>query len=178
MNETVPLSLRRMILGVVCGSLVGLLSYTVLEAGTDLLTQLIAFRFFGFEWSEPYFFEMVGVYLLFGTPAALVFGLVIGLPVWKVAEDRPLRSKRSALVYGSITGSLIGLILLLLGLVAGLQTFLDDTSSYDSYSFGYQVTKDGLPTALGWLLQLKMLLFFFAAGALGGIAARLVVVRR
>ena len=178
MDEAEPLSMRRMMLGLVCGSLVGVLSYIALEAGSDLLTQLIAHQFFGFEWRDTHFFETIWFFALFGAPVALVMGLLVGLPVWKVAEDRPLRSKQSALVYGSIAGAVIGLILLLLGLAVGLQTFLDDRSSYNSWSYGYQVTKDGLPTALGWLIQLKTLLFYCAAGALGGFAARFVAVPR
>ncbi|MBL4896848.1 MAG: hypothetical protein JKY75_08305 [Erythrobacter sp.] len=178
MDETEPLGMRRMTLGLVFGSLVGLLSYLALEAGSDLLIQLIAHQFFGFEWSDLHFFETIWFLALFGAPIAIVMGLLVGLPVWQVAEARPLRSWRSASAYGSIAGAVIGLIFLLLGLAIGLQTFLDDRSSYNSWSYGYQVTRDGLPTALGWLIQLKTLLFYCAAGAIGGIAARFLAIPR
>ena len=178
MDEPKPLSMRRKMLGLVCGSLVGLLSYIALEAGSDLLAELLAHQFFGYEWRDPHFFETIWFFALFGAPVTLVMGPLIGLPVWKVAEERPLRSQRSAVIYGSIAGAGIGLIFLLLGLAVGLQTFLDDRVCYNSWSYGYQVTKDGLPTALGWLVQLKTLLFYCGAGALGGIAARFVAVPR
>ncbi len=66
MDETEPLGMRRMTLGLVFGSLVGLLSYLALEAGSDLLIQLIAHQFFGFEWSELHFFETIWFLALFG----------------------------------------------------------------------------------------------------------------
>lgn len=178
MDKIEPLSTRRMMLGLVFGSLVGLLSYISLEAGSDLLAQLIAYQFFGFEWRDLHIAETIWFFALFGAPVAIVMGLVVGLPVWMVAESRPLRSRRSALIYGSIAGAMIGVIFLLLGLAVGLQTFLDDKSSYNSWSYGYQVTSDGLPTAVGWLIQLKTILFYCAAGAVGGFAARFLIVPR
>ena len=178
MNETEPLSMRRMTAGLVCGSLVGLSFYISLEAGSDLLTQFVAHKFFGFEWRDLHYFETIWFFVLFGAPIAVVMGLLVGLPVWKVAEDRPLRSRRSALIYGSIAGGCIGLIFLFLGLAIGLHTYLDERSSYNSWSYGYQVTRDGLPTAVGWLIQFKTLLFYCASGAIGGFAARTVAVPR
>ena len=178
MDEMVPLKTGRMVGGLICGSLVGLLCYLLLEAGSDLLTQWIAHQFFGFELRDLHIFETIWFFALFGAPIAIVMGLLIGLPVWKRAEDKPLRSMRSALIYGSIAGVSIGLIFLLLGLAFGLHTFLDDRSSYNSWSYGYQVTKDGLPTALGWLVQLKSLLFYCGAGAAGGLVARFVALAR
>ncbi|WP_390550591.1 hypothetical protein [Qipengyuania sp. MTN3-11] len=178
MDDIEPLKTRRMMVGLVCGSLVGLLCYISLEAATDLLTQLIAREFLGFESRDLHIFETVWIFALFGAPVAIFMGLLVGLPVWKVAEGRPLRSKRSALIYGAIAGAFIGLIFLLLGLAIGLSTFLDDRSSYNSWSHGYQVTRDGLPTALGWLIQIKTLLFYCAAGAIGGVAARFVALPR
>jgi hypothetical protein len=178
MGDIEPLNMRRMLMGLVCGSLVGLLCYISLEAVTDWLTQLIAREFFGFESRDLHIFETIWIFALFGAPVAIIMGLLVGLPVWKVAEGRPLHSKRSALIYGAIAGAFIGLIFLLLGLAIGVSTFLDDRSSYNSWSYGYQVTRDGLPTALGWLIQIKTLLFYCAAGAIGGFVARFVALLR
>lgn len=178
MDEMEPLRTRRMIVGLVCGSLVGLICYISLEASSDLLTQMIAYKFFGYEWRDMHVFETIWFVALFGAPLAVIMGLLIGLPVWNVAENQPLRSKRSSLIYGSIAGACIGLIFMILGLAIGLGTFLDQRSSYNSWSYGYQVTIDGLPTALGWLIQVKTLLFYSLAGAAGGLAARAVAVPR
>lgn len=85
---------------------------------------------------------------------------------------RPLRSVRNALILGAIVGALIGFALALLNFAMGFQTYLDDNSSYESWSYGYQVTRDGLPTALGWVFELPNVLYFTFAGAIGGFVAR------
>jgi hypothetical protein len=177
-NETEPIGTRRMIVGLIFGSLVGLVCYVSLEVSSAFLTQLIVHRFSEFDWRDLQIYETILFFLLFGAPIAVFSGLLVGFPVWRMAEDRILRSNRSALIYGSLTGGCIGLMFLVLELAIGLNTFLDDRSSYDSWSYGYQLTRDGMPTALGWLAELKTLVFFFAAGAVGGFVARTVAIRR
>jgi len=73
---------------------------------------------------------------------------------------------------GALVGALIGTVWTLLGLGMGLRTYLDDNSSYNTWSYGYQVTGDGLPTLIGWAFVLLDLLNFIFAGTIGGLAAR------
>jgi hypothetical protein len=110
--------------------------------------------------------------LFFGLPLTLLLSIAIGLPVWKHAESRPLRSRRDALKIGAAVGASMGVFFLVLNLIIGLQTYLDPNSSSEDWTYGYQVTRDGLPTVLGWLFELLNLLYFALAGAVGGLAAR------
>ncbi len=90
-----------------------------------------------------------------------------------MAESRPLRSSRDAVALRAIVGATIGdCSFLTLKLIMGLAVYLNPNSSSGSWRWGYQVTKDGLPTLFGWLFELLNLLYFTLAGLAGGLAAR------
>jgi hypothetical protein len=168
----------RMVIGLAAGTAAGLASYVFLEVGGTLLQTVLATSVLGLEWEAIEVGDMVTTYLVYGLPLALVLGLAIGLPVWKRTESRGLRSRRDAMTTGATVGAIIGLLLLLTSFLGGLQTYLDDSFTFDSWRYGYQVTRDGLPTPLGWLLNLLQLLYFAAAGAIGGLTARAVALPR
>ena len=168
-----------MVLGLCAAAIAGLAAFFViitLEAYAE-----VAVAVFGFhrEWppeaSDP--FAILPFYLIFGLPLALLLCLLVGLPIWKFAESRPLRSRGDAIRLGAIAGAAIGLVFLSLNVLSGLHTFLDDSSSYDEWNWGYQIIKDGMPTPLGWLQQLSNVLNFAVAGICGGLAARWSVLR-
>lgn len=174
--DKMPISTPRMIVGLVVGSLAGLVSYIFFAVSSALVTDFLIRGSSELEWRDLQIVEQVLLYFMFGAPIAMFMGLLVGLPLWRMAEQKVARSIKSALLYGSITGGCIGLIFLIFELATGLDTFLDDSSSYETWSYGYQITRDGLPTALGWLMQLKSLVFFSTAGAVGGFMARAVAI--
>jgi hypothetical protein len=108
----------------------------------------------------------------FGYPISLIFSVAVGLPIWKFAESKPLRSNRHAVMLGALVGFAIGLFLLLLNLLVGLDMYLDDNSGFSSKRFGRWVIHDGLPTLFGWIFQVLQVLYFTIAGVAGGVAAR------
>ena len=178
MNEVEPLSMPRMVVGLIAAAVVGCIVYSSLEAVSALLGEVIATLFFDFVWKDTQFWEMLGIYVSFGTPVAIVACLLIGLPVWMYADSMPLRSRRSSLKIGAGVGVAIGLLFLAFNIVMGVQTYLDDSASFNAWRFGYQVIRDGMPTAIGWLYKLQTLVFFTIAGGLAGLAARRVALPR
>lgn len=176
--EQERLSTERMLLGLAAAALSGLVSYVVLELGVMVLRLFAATIVFGYAWENLPVISMAAFYLFFGLPIALFLSVAIGLPVWKRAESRPLRSRRDALKIGAAVGAGIGLLFAALGFLSGLQTYLDPHASFDSHTFGYQVTRDGLPTLLGWVFEALTMLYFTLAGAIGGLVARWVVLSR
>jgi hypothetical protein len=172
------LSAARMLLGLLAAAVAGLISYVVLDLGARLLQMAVAAFAFGREWGETQILSTAAFYLFFGLPIALILSVAIGLPAWKRADARPLRSVRDALKWGAGVGALIGIALALLGFIMGLRTYLDDSSSFDSWSYGYQVTHDGIPTLVGWIFELLNVLYLTVAGAFGGLVARWVALPR
>lgn len=166
------LGTARMIAGLAAAAMAGLVSFIVLTLSVDLLRFGVASAFFGHEWRDPQVFSRAAFYLFFGCPLALLFSFAIGLPVWKHAESKPLRSRGDALRIGAAVGAAIGFLLLLANFVSGLLTYLNPNASYDGWTYGYQVTRDGLPTLIGWLFELLNVVYFSLAGAVGGLVAR------
>jgi hypothetical protein len=177
-SEHEQLSTSRMLLGLAAASVVGLASYVFLLFGADLLQAAVAAVISGHEWEATNVSELAAIYLVFGWPVALILSLAVGYPVWKRADSRPFRSARAALSFGAVVGALIGLGFTILTLVVGLRTYLDHGTSFDSWSYGYQVTRDGLPTLIGWAFELLNILYLAAAGAIGGLTARRVALPR
>ena len=169
--EHQQLSTGRMLLGLAAAAVAGLCSYVVLELGVTVLRLVVATVAFGHEWKEPQVFSTATFYLFFGLPVALILSVAIGFPVWKQADSRPLRSPRDASKIGAVVGAGIGILFVLLDFLSGLRTYFGP-GSFDSYTYGYRVTRDGLPTLLGWLFQVLSVLYFTIAGAIGGLAAR------
>lgn len=168
----------RMLSGLASAALAGLLAYISLQIGAISLEAGAAAIAYGHEWESPPILELASLYLIFGLPISLIMSLAIGLPLWKRAESRPLRTRRDALRLGALVGGLIGVAFLLLNILLGLQTYLSDSSSYDSWSHGYQTIHDGLPTPIGWVFEILNLLYFALAGAVGGLVARWVAFPR
>lgn len=163
-----------MAMSIAVASIVGCVAYLAIWIGETYAEIAVATFVLGKDpdWQTEQVLNFVPFYLFFGVPLAIVLGLAVGLPVWKHAESRPLRSGRHAALLGALTGTIIGSLFLLLSLANGLNTYFDDGLSYDSWHWGYQVTKDGMPTPLGWFYQLLNVLYFAVAGILGGLAAR------
>ena len=157
-------------LGLAVAAVAGLVSYIVLSLGSEVLQGAVVTFAFGRKWQSPPL-GIVILYLSFGLPIALVLSLTVGFPIWKRAEARSDRSRRSALIMGATTAAVIGLLLTFLNLLAGLPYYLTD-STYNEYFHGYQVSKDGLPTLLGWFFVLLNFIYLAVAGSIGGLTAR------
>lgn len=165
-----PVSTWRMGLGLAAAAVIGVISYTVLELGMVVVLTALSGR----ELTDTRFFNVALVYMIFGTPIALFLGLAVGFPIWKFAEARRLRSRRSALILGASTGAVISLLLSLLPLVFGLLS----QSNYNEWQGGHQIIRDGLPTLRGWFYMLVYVVQLAAAGSIGGLTAHWVACRR
>jgi len=176
-NEQEHVSTGRMLFGLTAAAVAGLVSFVVLALGEEELIAAAAYAF-GHERGDSQILSTAAFYLFFGLPIAVALSIAVGLPVWKRAEARPLRSARNALLLGAAVGALIGLILAALNIALGLETYLNENYEYNSWTYGYQVTRDGLPTLLGWLFEILTLLYFAIAGAVGGLVARWVALPR
>jgi hypothetical protein len=75
-------------------------------------------------------------------------------------------------------GALIGFALAIFNFAIGLWVHFDDSWSSETSFYGYQLTRDGLPTLLGWVFELLDLLNLTLAGVIGGLVARVVAVPR
>ncbi|CAN7426836.1 hypothetical protein LJR231_002763 [Phyllobacterium sp. LjRoot231] len=162
----------RMLLGLTVAAITGLAAFVGLTLASDLLQLGVATLVSGEALRTPPVLQPVLLYAVFGFPLSLILSVAVGLPVWEHAESRPLRSSRDAVRLGASVGATIGLLSLTFNLIIGLAVYLDPNSSSDSWRWGYQVTKDGLPTLFGWLFELLNVLYFALAGAAGGVAAR------
>lgn len=166
-----PLSTRRMRLGLAAAAVAGLISYIVLLLAFNVLEASVATLAFGRRWEDLRILGPAMLYLIFGLPIALLLSFAVGLPIWKRSEARAFRSRRSAWILGASTGAVIGLLLAFIGLLLGLGIYFDD-SSYNEYHYGYQVSRDGLPTVLGWIFELLNVIQLAVAGSIGGLTAR------
>jgi hypothetical protein len=150
-------------LGLAAAAVIGVISYTILELGIVVVLTALSGR----ELKGAPLFNVALVYMIVGMPIALFLSLAVGLPIWKFAEVRRLRSRRSALILGASTGAVIGLLLSLLPLVFGLLS----KSSYNEWQGGHQIVRDGLPTLRGWFYMLVYLMQLAAVGSIGGLTA-------
>ena len=68
-------------------------------------------------------------------------------------------------------GLILGFALAAYIFIYGLQTMADSNASFDSWTYGYQMMADGMPTALGWGFQLLDVALTGVTGALAGLTA-------
>ena len=115
--------------------------------------------------------NVVTLYAVFGLPVALVFVLAAGYPAWRRWERLGRTHRRDAIWLGAISGLLLGLALGGVIFLNGVQMRLDPHSSANSWSYGYQMVSDGMPTALGWAFQIFDLALTTVTGAAAGLAA-------
>ena len=161
-----------MLLGLVAAAIAGLIAYIGIILATQFLEFSVATLAFDKEWGDPQVSQIMLLYGTFGLPVSLILSIVVGLPMWEYAEARQLRASRHAVALGAVVGAIIGLLFAAFTFIAGLPTYLDNYSSFNSYRWGYQVTRDGIPTLLGWLLELVDVLYLSVAGAAASLAAR------
>lgn len=113
----------------------------------------------------------ITLYAFFGLPIAVPFVSIAGFILWNRQERRGRTSKSDAWWSGAIVGLSLGAALSGLTFLNGLQTQADPHSSFNSWNYGYQVTRDGMPTALGWLFQLFDVATTTFTGAVAGLSA-------
>jgi hypothetical protein len=119
----------------------------------------------------PAFAWFAWYYLILGLPVALTVCLVFGWPLWALLDRRGVRGSASALRTGAMFGFIVGLIANGVPLIYGLETALDENATYESSSYGFQLIKDGLPTALGWLFTALDVAVTAGVGAIAGLTA-------
>jgi hypothetical protein len=105
---------------------------------------------------------------MFGLPFAVLAVFLIGTPVALLALRRGWTSRKAAAGLGLISGALIALLYLIWQLL---------TSSGSWGGGDGMLWVDGWPTELGWRYELRNLALFGLAGALAGLAARIVAFR-
>jgi hypothetical protein len=111
------------------------------------------------------------LYAIVGIPLALVVCFAIGFLAWRFAEKRGLTTRIDAIKVGAGVAFIVGTLGIALGLLASLPTALSEGSTFNSWSWGRQVIRDGLPTPLGWAFQAVDLLVTVGVGSLAGLAA-------
>jgi len=160
--------------GLLAASIVSWALLTFLSVGVPIIVVHVVEAFDDHGSFAPSLFQiftLLVLYAAYGIPIALLACFILGFPIWKYAEARGLRTPRDATKVGAVVGLLIGLINIVIGFIVGLQTALDDNSSYNSYSWGHQIIDDGLPTLLGWVLEVGKLLVTVMFGCIAGRAA-------
>ncbi|GAA0868569.1 hypothetical protein GCM10009116_05920 [Brevundimonas basaltis] len=167
-------SARTKIFGLLAAALVAWVLTVVFDLAPMVLVPLTD-RIFGAEIPtgiDPVQLRnIITLYAAFGLPIAVPFVLIAGYPVWKRSESRGRTHKRDAIWLGAIVGLLLGLAFAAYIFVYGLQTMADPNSSFNSWSYGYQMTADGMPTALGWAFQLLDIVLTAITGAAAGLTA-------
>jgi ABC-type amino acid transport system permease subunit len=161
-----------MLLGLLAAAIAGLVTYVAIILTAQFLEFSVAALAFNKEWEDLRVYQTLQLYGVFGLPLSLILSVVVGLPVWEHAEARQLRTSRDAVAWGAIVGAIIGLLFLALEFLMGLRIYFDVDSSFNSYRWGHQVNQDGMPTLLGWVLELLDVLYVALAGAVAGLAAR------
>jgi hypothetical protein len=116
--------------------------------------------------------EVILVLGLFGIPLALILGILVGFPAVKLANQLGRNSYIDALMFGAVTGLLIGAVILAYDLFQGLGDYLDDTG-HGSYGDGHgNLMDNGMPTARGWLYWFGYFIQLAIVGALAGATVR------
>jgi hypothetical protein len=88
-----------------------------------------------------------------------------------VLDWRGVRGTRNAVRVGAGFGLILALLVHSVSVLFGWQTALDENTSFNSYSYGFQLIDDGLPTPLGWLLKALDVGVTGLVGAAAGYAA-------
>ncbi len=162
------------IAGLLVASIVAWALTTLFDVGPIILGAA-GERIMGFENLTPMnpvqLQNIVTLYAAFGLPVAVVFVPVVGYPIWKLAERRGQTKLRNALWTGGLVGLILGFALAAYIFIYGLQTMANPDASFDSWTYGYQMMADGMPTALGWGFQLLDVALTGVTGALAGLTA-------
>lgn len=115
------------------------------------------------------------LFALFGLPVAWLAGLLFGFPICMLAVRKGWTNWRAALVIGTIAGFLLPTLSLVFRLLDGLEP------GRGSYSYGGSegmLWQDGWPTALGWWSELSTIALFGGIGALSGLIAWRITIKR
>jgi cation transport ATPase len=107
---------------------------------------------------------MLMLLALYGLPLAVVVTFLFGWPMWWIAEERGLRTRRHGMSLGAIAGVAIAFVSLALQFAT-----LGNTASRGD-SFGNSV-QDGQFTLYGWLLVFVDSLVIVGAAMLAGYTA-------
>lgn len=109
-------------------------------------------------------FGLLAMLAIFGIPVAIVSTLLVGYPMWRVAENKGFRTRRAGLLWGALCGSILSIL-------ATVRTVLtaNPGSSYGGSEGDFMI--DGHLTALGWASEFRSLIFLALLGACSGFVA-------
>jgi len=112
----------------------------------------------------------IGVVTAYDLPIAMFVTLVLGLPLWLVAERLGWHGRRGAVRLGALAGLIVFLALFVQMLLDALQ--VRPEGEYSAFG-GWRgdIFVNGWPTALGWVMQAELALSMVAAGVMVGLAA-------
>ncbi len=147
---------------------------TLVDLGWPILRLWFATTFLQYDGYVPPPAQVVSwieLYAIFGLPLALIVCFAIGFPAWRFAEKRGLATRLDAVKVGAVVGFVVGLTGIILRVLAALPTALNDNSTFESWSWGRQVVRDGLPTPLGWVFTGIDLLATVGIGSVAGWVA-------
>jgi hypothetical protein len=173
-SVTSHLSIWQRTRGLLAAAAVAWALTTLIDLGWPILQLWFASTFLQYDGYVPPLAQVVSwiaLYAIFGLPLALIVCLAIGFPAWRFAEKKGLATRLDAVRVGAVVALIIGLTGIILGVLASLSTALNDSSTFDSWSWGRQVVRDGLPTPLGWVFTAIDLLATVGIGCVAGYAA-------
>lgn len=161
------LSLKRRLTALSIAAVAGVIIEGALMQAVEALLGLIATGRIG---SMPPA-DVVPIYLMVGSIIAVPLCLLVGLPLLARAERTGRRTCADAIRVGASAGLVIGLVLTTVQVAVGVETWLDDSSSFSSASYGVLLVSDGMPTATGWLMEALDVAGYCLAGGCAGIVA-------
>lgn len=168
------LSRGQKIRGLLAAAAVAWALTTLVDLGWPTLEVWFASTFLEYDGYVPPAAQVVSwiaLYAIFGLPLALIVCLAVGIPAWRFAETRGLATSLDAVKVGAVVALIVGLTGIILGVLTSLPTALSDSSTFNSWSWGRQVVRDGLPTPLGWVFIAIDLLATVGIGCVAGWTA-------
>lgn len=169
-------SKKQKILGLSSAALVGWALITLIDIGWPSVDQILFMWIFDrtprhqTPWET--FRTGILIYAAFGIPIAIIGSFVIGYPIWRCAERRGFSSYVDSMKLGALTALILGGAGVIIGVCLGLSIALDPNASSSTFWWGFETSRDGLPTLLGWLFTMFDMISTVLVGLVAGGVAR------
>ena len=160
-NDRIPG--RQVLKGLVCAALVAWALLTMVPLVGQIASELLQDGGPRPDiWQQAW--GVLVLFTVFGLPVAFIATLVLGYPLWRLAERRGLTQLSHAAICGAICGAFI----------AALRTATTVLGADPGTSYGYSgdwIMIDGRLTPSGWASEFEALIILAVAGVCAGITA-------